>query len=119
MSTFYSDLRNVASGLLAEFGQGVVEIGKPVTVPPVNEWDAPVTDIQWTRVNAVARGVSQKYVDGVSIVATDLQLTVDMGAYDPAAGDRIRIDGKQVSVLRFDRIPAAGEVVAHRVIVRG
>lgn len=119
MSIFYSDLRNVASGLLQEFNQGVVEIGKPVTNPGSNEWDPPVTDIEWTRVNAVARGVSQKYVDGVSIVATDLQLTVDMGAYDPAAGDRIRIDGKHVSVLRFDRIPAAGGVVAWRVIVRG
>jgi hypothetical protein len=117
--SLYTDLRNVASGLLREFSQGVVEIGKPVTVPGANEWTPPTTTIQWTRVNAVARGVSQKYVDGVSIVATDLQLTVDMGAYDPAAGDRIRIDGKQVSVLRFDRIPAAGEVVAWRVFVRG
>jgi hypothetical protein len=119
MSTFYSDLRNVASGLLREFAQGTVDIGKPVTTAGANEWAPPVTTIAWTPVNAVARGVSQKYVDGASILATDLQLTVDFGAYDPAAGDRIRIDGKQVSVLRFDRIPAAGTVVAWRVFVRG
>lgn len=116
--TFYSDLRNVASDLLREFAQGVVEVGRPVTVEGPEEWSPPVTTIQWTRINAVARGVSQKYVDGASIVATDLQLTVDFGDYNPAAGDRIRIDGKEVSVLRFDRIPAAGEVVATRVFVR-
>lgn len=118
MSSFYTDLRNVASGLLQEFNQGVVEIGKPVTVEGEFEWSPPVTILRWTRVNAVARGVSQKYIDGVSIVATDLQLTVDMGAYEPTAGDRIRIDGKQVSVLRFDRIPAAGVAVAWRVVCR-
>jgi len=116
--TFYSDLRNVASGLLREFAQGVVEVGRPVTVPGATEWAAPTTTVQWTPVNAVARGVSQKYVDGESIVATDLQMTVDFGDYDPAAGDRIRVDGREVSVLRFDRIPAAGTTVAWRVFVR-
>lgn len=118
MSTFYSDLRNVASGLLQEFNQGTVEIGRPVTVEGPEEWSPPVTTIQWTRINAVARGVSQKYIDGVNILATDLQITADMGAYSPQAGDRIRVDGQEVSVLRFDRIPAAGEVVATRVFVR-
>ena len=117
--SFYSDLRNVASGLLAEFSQGTVEIGRPATVEGVNEWDPPTTSIQWTRINAVARGVSQKYIDGVNILATDLQITADMGAYSPQAGDRIRVDGQEVSVLRFERIPAAGEVVATRVFVRG
>ena len=117
--TFYADLRNVASGLLAEFNQGTVEIGRPVTTPGANEWSSPTTTIQWQPINAVARGVSQEFVDGVNIVATDLQITADLGAYQPAAGDRIRVDGKEVSVLRFDRIPAAGTVVATRIIVRG
>lgn len=116
--SFYSDLRNVASGLLQEFNQGTVEIGRPVTVEGGNEWDAPTTTVQWTRINAVARGVSQKYIDGVNILATDLQITADMAGFQPKPGDRIRIDGQEVSVLRFDRIPAAGEVVATRVFVR-
>jgi hypothetical protein len=118
MSSFYSDLRNVASGLLAEFGQGFVEIGRPVTVPGLNEWSLPTTSIQWQQINAVARGVSQKYIDGANIVATDLQLTVDMADFQPKLGDRIRIDGKEVSLLRIEPIPAAGLTVATRVFVR-
>ena len=117
--TFYNDLRNVASGLLQEFSQGTVEVGRPVTVTGANEWSPPATSVQWTRINAVARGVSQRYVDGVNILATDLQITADMGAYSPQAGDRIRIDGVPASVLRIERIPAAGTAIAYRLFVRG
>ena len=117
--TFYADLRNVASGLLREFAQGTVEIGRPVTTSGANEWSPPATAIQWQRINAVARGVSQKFVDGTNIVASDIQLTVDAGVWQFRAGDRIRIDGVPAAILRVENIPAAGIPVAYRVFARG
>jgi hypothetical protein len=117
--SFYGDLRNVATGLLREFKQGTVEAGRAVSVPGATAWAAPTITVQWTPINAVARGVSQKYVDGANIIATDRQVTIEAGVWSFQAGDRLRIDNKEVVVLRVDPIPAAGAPVAWRVFVRG
>jgi hypothetical protein len=64
----------------------------------------------------VVKGVSQKYVDGVSILASDREVLFQG---DVDAGDKVRIDGKVVAVLRVDKIPGAGQAVVTRVFVRG
>lgn len=117
--TFYTDLRNVASGLLAEFNQGTVDIGRTTTQAGEFEWSPPVTGTQWNRINSVFRGVSEKYVDNVNITASDLQGTIEAGQWEFRAGDKLRIDGVPAAILRIEKIPAAGTVVAYRVFARG
>jgi hypothetical protein len=118
--SFYGNLTTTAGRLLAKFAQGVVEIGRPVSVPGSNAWDPPVISTSWTRVNASVKGVSQKYVDGVNIVSSDLEvLTQTPVAFNETAGDQMRIDGHVVAVLSVQGIPAAGDAVVTRLIVRG
>jgi len=70
----YDRLRVTAGNLLSKYGQGVVEIGSTVSAPGANPWDAPTVTTQWEAIDAVVRGVSAQYVDGVTIVSTDKQV---------------------------------------------
>ena len=117
--TFYTNLKATSDRLLAKFAQGAVTIGTSVTTPGANVWDAPTTEYVYEPINAAVRGVSQKYVDGVNIVSTDLQVIASIGDYTPDAGDLMQIDGHNVVILRQDKIPAAGVTVAWRFLVRG
>jgi ribosomal protein S10 len=114
--SIYGKLTGTTAKLLDKSSQGVVEIGSTTSTPGANPWDAPTIATQWQVVNAVVRGVSAKYVDGVKIVSSDRQVLLQ-GAVD--VGDLMRIDGIAVAVLRIDNIPAAGDPVATRVFVRG
>lgn len=115
---FYGDLKATADGLLARFKQGTVEIGRTVSTPGAQPWDAPTLTTDYSEINAVVRGVSSGMVGGVEVLATDLQLTASIGDYEPRPGDKIRIDGANVTMIRMDKIPAAGITVAWRFIVR-
>jgi hypothetical protein len=118
MSQFYDRLQGTASRLLTKYKQGTVEIGRPSNTPGANPWDAPTLTTVWTELNAIARGVSQSLVDGVQVVASDLQVIASLTDYTPIASDLMRIDGKRVTIVRIDQIPAAGDPVATRLIVR-
>jgi hypothetical protein len=118
--SLYTNLTNTSARLLAKYGQGVVDIGRPVTVEPANPWGAPTTTTDWTPINAAVSGVSQKYVDGVNIVVSDREVLTQVAvSFDAAAGDKIRIDGHVVAVLAVHDVPAAGDPVVTRFIVRG
>lgn len=130
MADFYEQMAGVANELLAPtarggLGQGVVKLVRYTPgAPPANPWDAPTQPSRTeTVLRAAARGVSKQFVGvevapGNPIVATDLQVIAAPwgGQYDP--GDIIEIDGKPVTILRVDDIPAAGIVSAIRFIVR-
>lgn len=120
MPSLYDRLRPTASRLLTKFKTGIVEIGRPVSTPGANPWDAPTISTEWTEIDAVVTGVSQKYVDGESIVMSDrMVITQSPAVFDPTAGDILRIDGDVVAVLSVMPILAAGDPVATRMVVRG
>lgn len=120
MSDFYQRMKtNVADKLLGQFKQGNIQLVRREVVPPVNSWDAPtITDVTY-QLDAIASGVAQEYIDGTTIVATDLQVVsaVPDGVI-PAAGDIIKIDGKNTTLLRIIPVPAAGLTVAYKFLVR-
>jgi hypothetical protein len=107
-------------------GQGKIELVRltPGT-PPVNPWDPPTAPtLTKTTLNGAATGVGKELVGtpvavGNAIVATDLSVIVAPwgGAYDPA--DKLELDGKPVTILKVENIPAVGTVSAIRFIVRG
>lgn len=111
----YNKMKATADRLIDRFAQGVTASVIVVTTVPPNSWEDPTVTETRTSIDAVARGVSQQYIDGVTIIATDLQV-ISSSAIPIDA--RIEIDGVQRAIIRHDKIPAAGVTVAHRYIVR-
>lgn len=113
-----AQFKSLADRLIKQDSMGAVSITRVVAVPAANSWDMPTT-VQTTEVvDAVAFGVSSKYVDGAAILATDIMVTMTIPA-QYALGDIINIDGKPVTILQDMRVPAAGEPVVLKFIVRG
>jgi hypothetical protein len=121
--SFYSDMAAVASGVLAEFKQGTVVLTHMTDTGSPLDADAPwlgnvLTPVDYT-LSATVKGVSEEFINGTTIVATDLEITAAVFAVDPDKDDTVTIDGKAVSILKVMRIPAAGDVVAWKLVVRG
>lgn len=132
MADIYTRMAGVANKLLTPasdapgtFGQGLIQLVRYTDgAPPANSWDPPRPPVVTkTTLKGAARGVSTELVGtevapGVQLVATDLVVIVAPwgGAY--AVGDGMELDGRAVTVMRVDRIPAAGTVSAFRFYVR-
>lgn len=116
MSSIYSNAAKIAADLLTDFKQGnVAIIRKSAAAGPAYNPDVPTTTN--LPVNAVARGVSKKYVDGALILASDLQITIPTTTL-AVMGDRISIDSIIYDVVAIKNIPAAGTPVAQVIIIR-
>jgi len=114
---FYLEMQAVASDVLGEFRQGVIryiEAG-PATGPAWNP--TPGTDVS-TTLDATASGVAAEYVDGKSVLATDLMVTAAVFDRAPTMSGRIEIDGKEVQIVKIMPKPAAGTVVVWNFICR-
>lgn len=116
----YARMRGTATRLLDYFNQGVIVLTKPgTTTPGENPWDPPVvTEPVAHTLKATAKGVSKEFIDGTTIVATDIEIIAAVFDAEPEPADVLTIDGKPVMVLRVIRLPAAGVVVAWKFVVR-
>lgn len=115
--TFYTDMQAVATDLLTEFDQGgiVVSYATPGGGPAHNPGPTTYADT-WT--NGAVRGVSRKYIDGVNVVATDLQVTVPGTLTAPTLTDRVKLAGVVHQIVQVIPKPATGTVAAFVLIVR-
>jgi len=118
MAINYARMASTAARLITQNKQGLIEIGRSVNTPGANSWDAPSVVTTYTPIASIAKGVSKRFVDGVTVLATDLELVATIDDYSPLPGDIIRIDGKRVTVISQSQIPAAGIICAWRFIVR-
>lgn len=117
----YERMQSTATRLLTRFNQGVVTLTRPGTVTPApNPWEPPVESdpIVYT-LNAVAKAVEDKFIDGTLIFATDRMVICSVLPVEVLPGDKLSIDGKAVTTIKTMRIPDAGVVVAWKFIVRG
>ena len=116
----YTRMAATATRLIERFNQGLIVLTKlGSTTPPVNPWDPPVgTDPVAHTLKATAKGVSKEFIDGTTIVATDIEIIAAVFDAEPDPADVLTIDGKPVMVLRVIRLPAAGVVVAWKFVVR-
>lgn len=137
MTDLYTEFQGVADDLLAEFKQGTVTLTRTIqgTPDPDTPWIPAPSETRTYTLDAVARDVSTKYVDGTEILATDVQVTASTKMswtatngvtvtpttvrYEPAPGDVMSIDGAGANIVKTMRIPRAGTAVAWRFIVRG
>jgi len=117
MDDFYQEMQDVATNLIGEFKQGSITY---IDVKPSN---GPADDpgkAQETRhlIEGTARGVSFKYIDKTSIVATDLQVTMSGKGVKPQITGFMEVDGVRHKIIRVVQKPAAGVPVAFTVIFR-
>jgi hypothetical protein len=113
----YGKMTDTASRLLKRFNQGVIryiEAG-PSTGPAWNP--TPGADVT-TELDGFATGVAAEYVDGKSVLATDLMVTAAVFDRVPTMSGRLEIDGKEVQIVKIMAKPAAGTVVAWAFIAR-
>lgn len=113
----YGKMQGTASRLLKRFNQGVIryiEAG-PATGPVYDP--TPGADVAST-LDATANGVAAEYVDGKTVLATDLMVTAAVFDRTPTMNGRIEIDGKEVQIVKIMPKPAAGLTVAWSLICR-
>lgn len=117
----YGRMQKTATRLMERFKQGVVMITRvtPGVPDPATPWIPVEGTTETFDLAATVKGVSAEFVDGATILATDLEVTAaDFGSV-LAPADQVAIDGKAVIVVKTIRIPAAGTLVAWKFIVRG
>lgn len=117
MSGFYGRLQGTASRLMAKFSQG--QVVYTITGAPTGpEWNpTPGAPVSYA-LDATVQGVEADYVDGSLILATDKQVTCAVFAVEPSLAGTITIDGKVCQIVRVDKVPGAGTVIAWRIFVR-
>lgn len=117
MTGFYAELADLASGVLAEFQQGTVKYIAP-GVASGSDWDPQQAAGAEHEVKAVVSGVAAKYVDNTHIYATDLQVTMPTFAAVPTLEGSLSIDGFAYQIVQIIPVPAAGDVIVWKMIVR-
>ncbi len=116
----YARMQAKATTLMKRFRQGSVTLTRTPVIASANAWDPPTFGAPVTyTLDAVVRAVQDKFVDGTTIYSTDRQVTCSVLPVELLPGDTLAIDGKAVTIVKTMRVPAAGEVIAWRFIVRG
>ncbi|TPK14164.1 hypothetical protein [Mesorhizobium sp. B2-5-11] len=126
MAGFYDDMAEMVTELLQPdadggLGQGTVQLKRetPGVVDPDQPWVPVEPTVTTWPLDAAVRRVSQKYVDGTLIVATDNQVTFAVPAVMPVMTDLLVLDGAELAMKDLRPIPPAGTVVAYIAFVAG
>jgi hypothetical protein len=119
MADFYGNLQSVASGVLAQFKQGVIQyVAETPGAGPAHNPGSPTT-VTTTLPGAVAIGVEKRYEAQALIVGAEKQVTSSVVAgIDPKNGDKITIDGVAFRIVEVIKIPAAGTAVVWKFLIR-
>lgn len=118
MSQFdYGKMQSTASRLLARFKQGVVVYTAPGTTTGPDYAPVITPGTAYT-LDATVSGVSEEYVDGSQIVATDKMVTAAVFGERPVNAGTLTIDGKVLQILRVVAVPEAGTTIVWKIIAR-
>jgi hypothetical protein len=120
---FYADMAAMARGLLSPdaqggLGQGELALVRTETIPAANSWDEPTEAVTRETLRGAVSGVAFRFVDGTTILASDLQAICEVPAMDYRPGDTFEIDGAPATILQVRNIPEAGTRAAIRFILR-
>lgn len=116
--SFYDEMQNIASGVLKEFKQGIIHYVELVPGSGPIDNPGPSTKVLH-ELDAVARGVSYKYVKDGLALSTDLTVTAAvLTGVTPSPKGFIRIDGIEYKIVQDISTPAAGTRAVWKWIVR-
>lgn len=118
---FYLEMAEVSSELLEEFDQGVLRLARYTrsAADSSRPWDFTIAGPFYTDLNGVVKRVSQRFVDGTSVVNTDVECTfAPITGDEPSMTDKIEVRGVLHNPVRVIRIPESGPVVAWKIIAR-
>lgn len=122
-------LADTARRMVGRFkGTGVVTLTR--TTNAAAEAETPwipgaATEVVYT-LDAVVHGVTAQYVDGETVVASDLMVAAlpygrdedgAIAAIVPAMSDVLTIDGAQKAIKRISQAPASGTAALFRIFV--
>lgn len=124
----YSFARSRVAAKLSEFSIGTVTLTRstPGTPEPETPWIPGAPTLTTYTLDARVDGVSEDYVDDVTIVASDLMViaspkaraddgsTVDVV---PQMTDVVTIDGEEKTVKKVEAIPASGDAAVFHIFV--
>lgn len=116
--SIYDELTSVVSEVMSEFKQGSIKLVSitPGT-GPADEPGEPTESL--TTLDAVARGVSSKYVKDGLALASDLMVSAAVVAgVTPKNSDFIEIDSVRYKIVQIMNLPAAGTKLVWKFIVR-
>ena len=116
--TLYSRMTETAKRLLAQYATGDTSRLVITRTPAANEWELDSITTEPVAFDAYVSGVPARLVDGSRILASD-RVVIVAGDVALTADDNITIDGRGVRVVSEEAVPAAGDPVFRRLIVRG
>ena len=116
--SIYDELQIVASEILSEFKQGVVQLVK--ITPGSGPADSPGSPTETIYdLNAAVKGASYEYQKEGFCAAGDLEMTCAVVAgVTVTINDFIIIDGKRHKILSDISVPASGTRVAWKLLLR-
>lgn len=125
MADFYAEMADVATEVLAEFKTGTPKLLRPGANTPGSEtWDKPTQaapteyDLDATVLPIQSDKASAKYIDGKTILGSDLVVTCAVPEVEPAVTDMVLVGSKQASIKKIIRIPEVGSAVAFKLIIQ-
>lgn len=115
---FYDEMQAVATDVLSEFKQGSISLVR-VAASSGPGWKPTAGSETTVALNAVASGVSARYVSSGLAIASDKQVILS-GNVTPAPdmSDYVLIDGARYKIVAIETKPEAGTPVAFVLIVR-
>lgn len=118
--SIYDELRPVATELLTEFKQGVMQYIK--VVPGAGPADDPgaATETTYTLVGGTARGVQFQYVQGGMAVASDSQVTIPVDSrFVPEITGFFVMNNVRYKIVQVIKLPDGEPIpVAYTLIIR-
>ncbi|MBI6628277.1 hypothetical protein [Pontibaca salina] len=112
---YYERITAKHEQLLNRYGQGLIEIGRTETIDdPDDPFAPPITTTVWDAVPGIAGGFDSAFVDGSTILATDVRIQTVVPDVVPSPGDMVRIDNATpLTIVKADPLPGAGSPVGY------
>lgn len=114
MVGFYDEMQEVATELLTDLAQGVVQLKRITTADPdpATPWIPGAATATTYPLRAAVRRLHQRYEGGVLVVETGDLVTFAVPEVMPVLTDRLVIDGAERVITSLTPIPGAGTVAA-------
>jgi hypothetical protein len=127
---FYDEMAGVANDLLTEFNQTTAVLVREAAGAGPAYSPGPGEKTRLRHDGATVRGISQKYIDGKDIIATDLMTVLSVAqrtvpdnvvvspSVRPTVKDVLELGGVKYRILKDLTVPAVGTTVAYILAIR-